>query len=490
VSFRRALEIRPDSVAACHSLANALAGLGRYDQALAAYQRAISLDPSCAALHNNLGSLWRGCGRLEEAVACFAHALELEPGLLQARTNLALAQRLQGRPRDAQASCLRALELEPGFVPALTTLAESYADTGDFAGAERSFRQAIAADRDSPEAWAGLARMRKMSPQDLEWLDAATRILARPLPVPREACMRYAMGKYLDDVGEFEAAFDNFRRANELTTSMRPAHEPQTMTRAVKRIIETEARDWWAQSPREEKGLPKGSERAVFIVGMLRSGTTLAEQILASHPEIFGAGELPFWSGAAAAVRSAPDQATRKLRLEERGAEYLRRLASEAGGARRVVDKMPGNFLSLGPIHAALPGARVIHLRRHPVDTCLSIYFQHLETALSYTNDLGNLARYYGDYARIMDHWRSTLPSDIILDVPYEALVQEPELWSRRMIDHIGLRWDPRCLDFQATPRTVITASKWQVRQAITTSAVGRWKNYRAHVGPLLGLLR
>ena len=222
---------------------------------------------------------------------------------------------------------------------------------------------------------------------------------------------------------------------------------------------------------------------------MLRSGTTLAEQILASHPEIFGAGELPFWSRAAEAIRSAPDQTTRERRLEHEAAEYLRTLTSQAGGARRVVDKMPANFLSLGLIHAALPAARVIHLRRHPLDTCLSIYFQHLETALSYTNDLGDLARYYGDYARLMDHWHSLFPPGIILDVPYEALVQDPEGWSRKMIEHIGLPWDAHCLVFHSNPRTVITASKWQVRQPVTTSAVGRWRNYRAQVGPLLGLL-
>ena len=374
-------------------------------------------------------------------------------------------------------------------MPALTSLAESYADTGDFAEAERYFRQAIVAERDSPEAWAGLARLRKMTRQDSDWLGAAQRILAQPLPPRKEVCLRYAMGKYFDDIGEFERAFDSFRRANELTKCTRPAHDPQPLTRAVDRIIGTEDRAWLARNRCASNDRPHGSERAVFIVGMLRSGTTLAEQILASHPDVFGAGELPFWSVAAEAIRSAPDHPTHERRLEMRTAEYLRTLASQSSGARRVVDKMPGNFLSLGLIHAALPDARVIHMRRHPLDTCLSIYFQHFETTLTYTNDLGDLARYYGDYARIMEHWRSIFPPDSILEVPYEALVSDPERWSRRMIRHIGLPWNSRCLDFHSISRTVITASKWQVRQPMTTSAVGRWKNYRAHVGPLLGLL-
>jgi tetratricopeptide (TPR) repeat protein len=489
VSYQRALDIRPARVVACHSLANALAHLGRTEQALAAYRRAIALDPNCAELHNNLGGLLRGCGRLDEAAVCFRRALELDPGLAEAHANLGLTQRLQSRPREAQASCLRALELRPTYEPALATLAESYADTGDFAGAERCLRQVAAIDRDSPQACAGLSRLRKMTRQDSDWLADAQRIAALPLPPRQEACLRYAMGKYFDDIAEFEPAFDNFRRANELTKSTRPAHQPETMTRLVDRIIATEDRAWLRRTQVTPRGLPAGSERAVFIVGMLRSGTTLAEQILAAHPQVFGAGELPFWGAAADAVRSAADEAARQLRLGSHAVTYLQSLASLAPKALRIVDKMPGNFLSLGLIHAALPDARVIHLRRHPFDTCLSIYFQHLETALSYTNDLGDLARYYSDYARTMEHWHSIFPSGIILDVPYEALVQDPESWSRRMIEHIGLPWDRCCLDFHSSPRTVITASKWQVRQPITTAAIGRWRNYQAHLGPLVGLL-
>jgi tetratricopeptide (TPR) repeat protein len=493
VSYERALHIRPDRVVACHSLANALAHLGRIEQALAAYRRAIALDPNCAELHNNLGGLLRACGRLDEAAACFRHALELDPRLAEAHANLGLAQRLQSRPREAQASCLRALELRPSYEPALTTLAEAYADTGDFAGAERCFRQVAAIDRDSPQACAGLSRLRKMTPRDSDWLGDAQRIAALPLPPRQEACLRYAMGKYFDDIADFEHAFDNFRRANELTKCTRPAHQPEAMTRIVDRIIDAEDGEWLRRTRTTPTGSPtgppSGSERAVFIVGMLRSGTTLAEQILAAHPQVFGAGELPFWGAAADAVRSAPNDAVRQFRLESHAVTYLDSLASLAPGAVRVVDKMPGNFLSLGLIHAALPKARVIHLRRHPFDTCLSIYFQHLETALSYTNDLGDLARYYIDYARLMEHWHSTFPSGVILDVPYEALVQDPETWSRRMIEHIGLPWDRCCLDFHSSPRTVITASKWQVRQPITTAAVERWRNYQAHLGPLVGLL-
>jgi hypothetical protein len=149
---------------------------------------------------------------------------------------------------------------------------------------------------------------------------------------------------------------------------------------------------------------------------------------------------------------------------------------------------MPANFLYLGLIHAALPNAKIIHMRRNPIDTCLSIYFQNFGAVHSYANDLGDLAHYYAEYLRLMDHWRLNLPTDAILDLPYEELVEDQEAWSRRIVDFIGLAWDPSCLDFHQTSRTVSTFSKWQARQKISQSSVERWRNYREFAGPLLSL--
>jgi len=155
---------------------------------------------------------------------------------------------------------------------------------------------------------------------------------------------------------------------------------------------------------------------------------------------------------------------------------------------RRVIDKTPGNFLHLGLIHAALPEARIIHMRRHPVDTCLSIYFQHLEAFHTYACDLGDLAHFYGQYQRLMQHWRATLPGSAMLEVAYEDLVADTEACSRQMLEFIGLPWDPICLDFHRTERTILTASKSQVRQTISSSAIGRWRAYQSVLGPLLEL--
>ncbi len=223
---------------------------------------------------------------------------------------------------------------------------------------------------------------------------------------------------------------------------------------------------------------------------MPRSGTSLAEQILASHPAVFGAGEVVFWSAAYDAYRAAElDGKAGSDLIAGMARDYLALITSLSGAAQRVVDKMPANFLYAGLIHCALPQARIIHMQRHPIDTCLSIYFQNFFNIGPYANDLANLAHYYREYLRITDHWRAVLPATTLLEVPYEALIEDQEGWTRRMLEFVGLPWDPKCLDFHQTDRVVITASKWQVRQKISKASVARWRNYEPFVGPLRSLI-
>jgi tetratricopeptide (TPR) repeat protein len=482
-SYHRALKIQPDIAETHNNLGNAMLELGRTDEALASYRRALQINAEFAEAHNNLGNGLRSFGRLDEAVASYRRALEIQADFAEAHRNLGISLRLLGRTTEAEASCRRALAINPRSAATLVVLAESSADRGHFAAAEDWFKQAISIEPESPEAWAGIVRLRKMSAGDAPWLAAAQRIAAQPLPARKEIQLRYAIGKYFDDVKDFEQAFLNFQRANELTKLHRPKHDRLQLTRVADGMIQAYDQQWLSRARIEALD----STRPVFIVGMLRSGTTLAEQILASHPAVVGAGELTFWSTASATYRAAAPNGRPDV-LRKLADQYLGLLGNLSEGALRVVDKMPTNFAFLGLIHAALPNARIIHMRRNPMDTCLSIYFQHFETAVSYANDLEDLAHYYTEYVRVMNHWRSILPPQAILDVPYEGLVSDQETWSRRMLDFIGLPWDPRCLEFHATERTVITASKWQVRQKITGSSVLRRRNYEKFLGPLLRL--
>jgi tetratricopeptide (TPR) repeat protein len=484
-SCRRAVDLKPGYAEAHDNLGCALLELGRFDDAAASYRRALEINPEFAEAHNNLGNASRALGKLDDAVASYRCALKIKPNFAEAHCNLGIALRLQGRTAEAQASCRRALDADPQSAESFVVLADSSADRGQFAEAEDLFKRAISIEPESPEAWAGIVRLRKMTQNDAAWLAHAQRIAGQPLPARREVPLRYAIGKYFDDVKDFEQAFSNFQRANELTKLCRPRHDRLQLTRVVDLITQSHNPNWLKESRIDAHE----SARPVFIVGMLRSGTTLAEQILASHPDVFPAGELTYWNTASGAYQSCslktPASTTPLRKLAD---DYLGLLEDLSDNALRVVDKMPTNFAFLGLIHAALPNARIIHMRRNPIDTCLSIYFQHFETAVSYANDLEDLAHYYTQYLRIMKHWRLIFPKDAILDVSYEGLVNDQEAWSRKMLEFIGLPWDPRCLDFHETHRTVITASKWQVRQKINSASVLRWRNYEKFLGQLLHL--
>jgi hypothetical protein len=223
---------------------------------------------------------------------------------------------------------------------------------------------------------------------------------------------------------------------------------------------------------------------------MPRSGTSLAEQIIATHPAAYGAGELQFWDRLIfedAAIRKSILGEPARAQLAE---QYLGVLQKLSANALRVVDKSPENSDFLGVIYSVFPNARVIYMQRDPIDTCLSCYFQHFLTGLNFTFDLSDLAHYYREHQRIMTHWRAVLPPGFILDVPYEQLVGDPEVWSRKMLDFIGLEWDARCLEFHNTERQVVTASAWQVRQKIYKNSVARWRNYENFIGPLKALRR
>ena len=484
-SYHAALALQPDHAEVHNNLGNALLDLGQIDGAVQSYRQAIVLKPDYAKAHGNLGSALRELGRLDEAAASLQQALALQPDSAEILTNFAIVQRLQAHAPGAESSLRRALQLNPTAPPTLIAVAELAADAGRFAEAESLYRQACALSPDSAPAWAGIAALRKMTAGDADWALQAER-LAQQSRRPRDAAqLRFALGKYFDDLEDYDTAFANYQRANETVKTYRPPHDRAQLARTFEFIAGLYDRNF-VESARAHGEM---CARPIFIVGMPRSGTSLAEQILASHPKVFGAGELSFWKTASLAVGSATLQGGPSAELSARLAQdYSQVLAALAPQRPYVVDKMPANFAHLGMIHAALPDARIIHMRRNPIDTCLSIYFQNFHIAHTYANDLDDLAHYYGQYRRVMLHWQTLLPPDAILEVPYEALVDDPETWSRRMVHFVGLEWEQACLDFHRTSRSVSTFSKWQVRQKISTSSVERWRHYQPFVGPLLHL--
>jgi tetratricopeptide (TPR) repeat protein len=508
-SYRRALALDPTDIHALDNLGNALRDRGDLGQAVMCFRAAIELRPDHGASHYNLGNALLDWGRIDEAGESYRRALELNPADAAARLTLSMVLRRQGRAAEAEQSCRAALALRPDSAETLAFLGELSADQGDFNAARELFERAVRLDPNLANAWSGIAAHRRMTIDDDAWLRGATTLVDKPLPLRHAIGLRYALGKYFDDTERFDAAFDQYSRANELTKRYGAIYDRDRLRGRVDALIAGLDGAWL------RRRTPHGhrSERPVFIIGMPRSGTSLTEQILASHPQVFGAGEQTFWEVAFAQFEAAGNTAVggqgddaapagvgrdaatglgcdAAARLIAGMAErYLERLANLSPEAARVVDKLPWNFMNAGLIHAAFPRARFIHLQRHPVDTCLSIYFQYFANALPYANDLDDLAHYYGEYSRLMQHWRNVLPPQSLLDVPYELLVQDPEAWTRRLLDFVDLPWDPRCLESHRTKRVVTTVSKWQVRQRIHASSIARWKNYRRHLGPLARLV-
>jgi len=485
VCYREAVRLNPRSREALTNLANVLREQGEQHEALSLYQQAVQLDPARADSHCNLGYAQLDSRRVADAAASFRSALSQQPHNVAAHLGLALALRLQALNTEAQASCRAALAVEPRSSSALSLLGELCADRGQFAEAQELFERAIALDANCAPAYSSIAAHRRMARSDSAWLEGAQRLLEKPLPLAEQIDLRYALGKYFDDLGEYDQAFSSYQAANELSKRCGASYEPVQLTHLVDRII----RVCDSAFVGEQRSDACDSERPVFIIGMPRSGTSLAEQILASHPQVYGAGEMRVWDEAFATVERSLVSGGARTALASVARDYLAQAPAQAGTALRVTDKMPANFLYAGLIHAALPRARIIHMRRHPLDTCLSVYFQNFFSVSPYANDLGSLAHYYGQYLRLMAHWRRILPAAALLEVCYEELVADAEHWTRRMLDFIGLPWDPQCLEFHRTDRVVITASRWQVRQRINAGSVGRWRNYENYIAPLRHLV-
>jgi tetratricopeptide (TPR) repeat protein len=486
-SYRQALKLNPRYVEALANLGDALWEEGERPEALTVYQQAVQLDPRRADSHYHLGCAQLDSRRIVEAIASFQQALAAQPNHALAHLGLAAAQRVQGLFAEAAASCQAALALEPNRPEALQLLGELRADRGQFAEAQELWQRTIKLHPQFIPAYGSVAAHRRMTAQDVEWLNGAQGLLSQPLPLNDEIHLRYALGKYFDDTGRFDEAFSHYRQANELTKRYRGGYDGAKLTARIERIMRLCQPARFQQTRR----YASDSERPVFVVGMPRSGTSLAEQILASHPAVFGAGEIRFWDKAFEKLEAAArEPAELASTLPGVARAYLERLGVHAAGEERIIDKMPANFLYAGLIHAAFPRARIIHMRRQPLDTCVSVYFQNFFNVSAYANDLESLAHYYGEYLRICAYWRSVLPGTALLEVPYEGLIEDQEGWSRRMVEFIGLSWDPRCLDFHRTERVVITASRWQVRQRLHAGSIGRWRNYAKYLAPLQHLVQ
>jgi tetratricopeptide (TPR) repeat protein len=457
--YRRALALRPDYAEAHNNLGLALQALDRHAEALPSHQRALAIAPGYAAAYNNLGRALQALDRHDEALAQYRRALAIRPENALAQANIGLALQEIGRIEDACQAFQRAIELQPRSGRIYRNLADCKRFTRD--DAQLAAMEALGRDIDS-------------------------------LPDDEQRQLHFALGKAFADVGEYDRSFRHLLAGNRLKRQQIVYDEPAVLAEFdhIRTVFSRELMARYA-------GLGHPSASPVFILGMPRSGSTLVEQILASHPSVFGAGERLDFGEEVARLSAAsgglvfPEivAALSGEDLEALGARYLRRVSVAAPGAERITDKMPFNFLFAGLIHLALPNARIIHTRRDPVDTCLSCFSKLFTGEHRCAYDLAELGRYYRAYESLMGHWRRVLPTRLLLDVQYEDVVADLEPQARRIVAHCGLEWDDACLAFRTNPRPVRTASAVQVREPIHGGSIGRWRRYGELLAPLLEAL-
>ncbi|MGH7154763.1 MAG: sulfotransferase, partial [Acetobacteraceae bacterium] len=471
--FERAVGLNPNFAAAHYNLGAALERQGRPVDAVVALRRAIALKPDLGAAHSRLGNLLLSQGAQDEAKECFRRAA----GLLTdpAEHNLEEAKLLvaEGRAEEAKPLLRHVITLDPGNSMAHAILGDLLGQEGEFAEAVSLLRRATELEPDRVGAWHNLTILTKVSATDRPLVDAMEEMLKRPGRSDFDRTMlHFALGKAYDDLGQAEPAMRHFDQGNTLERR-KLSFDRAALAEAVDQAIAT----FTPASFTRHAGSRVSSELPLFVLGMPRSGTTLVEQIVSAHPAVAAGGELTFWTDHDAGATPAAGP-----RL---GMEYLALLRRIAPDATRVTDKNPFNFLHLGMIHLALPGARVIHCRRDPIDTCLSIYFTRFATPQPFAYDRADLVFYYRQYARLMAHWRAVLPGERFLEIDYEALTEDRDSLTRRMIGFCGLPWDDACMAPESNRRPVRTASIWQARQAVYRTSVARWRRYEAWLGEL-----
>ncbi len=490
--FREAIRLKPGFGLAHNNLGNALRLKGDKAAAIDQFREAVRLDSAnCEALAN-LGRILLEQGEAEEALGHCRLVAELRPGSAEAQNSLGNVYYLLGK-LDAAEGCFReAIRLEPRLASAHAGLGAVLEELGDLDGSQASLRDALRQDPRHAGALARLAtRLRaNLPPADL----AAIQGLLTESDLPREQRwpLQFGLAHALDAMGDFDQAAALTLQANALQLAdfqqRGRGYEPLAHRRFVDRMIEEFNPDFFARL----SGFGVDTERPVFVVGMPRSGTTLIEQILASHPRVFGAGELQLVRQTFAAVPQVVGRSEAPLdcvtyidghALNNLASQHLRRLSAIDNSADRVVDKMPENTLYLGLIAALFPRARLIHCRRDARDVALSCWMTHF-AQVRWACDPEHIASRIQEYQRVMKHWRRVLPVPVF-EVHYEAMVADPERTARDLVAWCGLEWNPACLEFYKTRRPVRTTSVAQVRQPLYSSSIARWKNYERLLAPL-----
>ena len=484
-ALRNSVAVEPRFQDSYLRLGMALEISGALEAALAAYNQAAELQPLAEASYR-AAQVLESLGHAPRAIELFRRAAATGAGTTLGR--LAMARALLAEDRDPEAEKLlrKVLSTERNNAVALDLLANLLADGGRFAEARRHFIRAIDVSPDFAGRYYDIARCGRMEPEDADLVARMRAALQSPRLDPAQRVrVHLALGKVADDLGQYEEAMREFDAAETVRNDI-VRFDLGKFEQRVDRLIAHFTAERVAQAAAKvTDDARRGDARPIFIFGMPRSGTTLVEQVLSSHPDVRAGGELSFWNQHGSAWEGVDSDDTRAEHLSTAAAGYLRLLRGLQSGGTHVTDKNPLNFQWAGLLHAALPQATLIHCRRDPLDTALSIHQTHFNPRMTFPTGGDALVGYLRAYQRLCAHWRAVLPAERFIEIDYEDLVADPDKVIRRLVSACGLEWNPACLNPERNARTVKTASKWQARQPIYRHAHGRWRAYEPWLGKL-----
>ena len=489
--FSELVKMYPDNPVHLDSLAQAYIDNDLLYSAEISLKKAIKLKPDLHLPYIRLGALAITNGNYSEAIELLEKALLLKQNDPDIYRNIVTALTYRGRNEEAYDYAQKLLRLEPDVAKNNYMLGTVLNGLGRFDEATSSFKKAIRLDITFGYSYYDLVCIKKFSEVDNALLKQAEKALQMSMPATQRACIYFSLGKMFNDCQEWNKAFEYYKQGNIIG-------KPALEDKAAFMIFNKTHKSYNKKLFKQTECLGSRSEVPVFIVGMPRSGTTLIEQVIASHPKGAGAGELteidrinklicPYDN-----LDHYKQELMKSLNAETLNKHvnaYFKELGFSRENAERIVNKMPDNYLFLGLINILFTKAHIIHVIRSPLDTCLSCYFQFFDT-VPWANDLGWISKQYKLYKKAMAYWKKVLPEGKIIEIHYEKFVADPEAQAKKLIENIGLQWDSSCLEFYKQKRTINTASVWQARQPIYTSSSKRWVNYSQHLEVLANELQ
>lgn len=492
VWFKHAMDINPGHIDAATSLGSVYQTLGRYENALECFDRVLANRPGLVQALFGKASALIELARHQDAIKILRQIIELKPDYAPAYINLASALMTFSEPDQALVCCEKALELQPDNSDAIALAARIEQHSGKIEQAHARLLPLVATGLKNANIAVAYGEVCRSMDHPGEAIEVLETLLSGKtgLPSTSRRNLHFCLGSLYDKTGNYDMAFTHYKAGNDMRKT---GWDPQSSRARIDETIRVFSKEFMQTAPHSTTH----STRPVFVLGMPRSGTSLLEQILASHPAVFGAGELPVLMRIAynlpAFLGSDLEFPACVTRLNQQSVDraanhYLQHLTRLSADAPRVIDKMPGNFNFIGLIDILFPGARIIHCMRDPLDTCLSCYFQDFSRTQDYSYNLTHLGLFYRDYERLMAHWKRVVRVPV-LDISYEDLVSHQEQVSRKLVDFCGLEWDDRCLHFHRTGRFVATASYDQVRRPIYSSSTRRRDKYREFIAPLIEAL-